>query len=145
MEVGSEASLLGIPIPTREWPPRDLKSLPDTVCATNIQWDSECSASVHHRLSTNDGPLSFTRKSHQMSPIPLSHITTLQIFGHSSQLSPEFTFPWISIQGAVNLSHGVWLEVLSLFISSWGLHISAHFSDAWSEQNQESLTPWDKF
>ena len=34
MEAGSEASLLGIPIPTREWPPRDLKSLPDTVQQT---------------------------------------------------------------------------------------------------------------
>lgn len=45
MEAGSEASLLGIPIPTREWPPRDLKSLPDTVCAMNIQGDNECSAS----------------------------------------------------------------------------------------------------
>lgn len=34
MEAGSEASLLGIPIPIREWPPRDLKSLPDTVQQT---------------------------------------------------------------------------------------------------------------
>ena len=91
MEAGSEASLLGIPYPTTLVVPEGTPGLCVALFENPGTMNTQLLAK--NRLATNDMSLSFPMKSHQISLIPLSHRTALQIFGHSSQVSPESTFP----------------------------------------------------
>lgn len=72
-------------------------------------------------LPTDEKSLSIPMKSHQTSLIPLPHVTTLRIFGHSSQVSPGSTFPRINIQGLLTSLTGL-TYALSLSTSSCDPH-----------------------
>lgn len=83
MEAAAEPSLLGTPSPTLVVPEGTL-----SLCTPLLENLEKISTNLlAHNRAFNVLSLSFLVKPHQTKLIPLSHVTTVQIFRCSSQFS----------------------------------------------------------